>query len=100
MIVVNGHLTISPEHRDVAVAAIAELVPPTVAEDGNISYRYSADLLEPDRINIEEHWESEEAMTAHMATPHLAAFLTAIGPCIGGSVEVVRYDVSGSSKLF
>ena len=100
MIVVTGHLTIAPEHRDTALAAIADLLPPTRAEDGNEEYRYSIDLEDPNRINIEERWASEEAMTAHMGSEHLATFMGVIGGCIGGSVSIVRYDVAGSTTLF
>ena len=84
MIVVTGYLTIAPEQRAAAEAAIATLVPLTEAEEGCLTYRYAADLLAPERINIVEQWESEEAMTAHMGAPHFAAFMEAIGPCIGG----------------
>lgn len=100
MIVVTGYLTIAPEHRDAAEAAIATLVPLTEAEEGCLTYRYSADLLEPNRINIVEQWESEEAMTVHMGAPHFAEFMAAIGPCIGGDVSVTRHDIASSSKLF
>ena len=100
MIVVAGYLTIDPAKRAEAEAAIAALVPVTQAEDGCIDYRYSADLGEPNRINILEQWESEEAMTVHMGQAHFADFMAAIGPCIGGDVEVVRHDVATSTKLF
>jgi quinol monooxygenase YgiN len=100
VIVVTGYLTIDPAQRATAEAAIATLVPLTEAEDGCVSYRYAADLLEPDRINVAEVWESEEAMTAHMGAEHFAAFMTEIGPCIGGAVEITRYDVSNVTKLF
>ncbi len=100
MIVVVGHLTINPDKRAEAEALIAELVPATQAEDGNIEYRYSADLGEPNRINIIEAWESEDAMNAHMGAEHFATFMAGIGDCIGGDVAVVRHDVSASTKLF
>lgn len=100
MIVVTGYLTIAPEHRATAEAAIAKLVPLTEAEEGCVTYRYAADLLEPNRINITEQWESEDAMTTHMGAPHFAEFMEAIGPCIGGDVAVVRHDVASSTKLF
>lgn len=100
MIVVTGYLTIAPEKRAEAEAAIATLVPLTEAEDGCLQYRYSADLLAPERINIVEQWESEEAMNVHMGQAHFAAFMEAIGPCIGGDVAVTRHDVSASTKLF
>ncbi len=100
MIVVTGHITVAPDHRDAALAGIADLVAATRAEDGNLEYRYSADLGEPDRINIEERWESEDALNIHAATAHMATFFGLIAPCIGGSVSIVRYDVSGSSTIF
>jgi quinol monooxygenase YgiN len=100
VIVVTGYLTIDPAKRAEAEAAIATLVPLTEAEDGCISYRYSADLLEPSRINIAEAWEDEASMTAHMGAPHFATFMEAIGPCVGGPVEVTRHDVSASTRLF
>ncbi|MFN8017847.1 MAG: putative quinol monooxygenase [Acidimicrobiales bacterium] len=100
MIVVVGYLTIDPAKRAEAEAAIATLVPLTQAEDGCIDYRYSADLLVPGRINIIEQWASEDAMNVHMGQAHFAEFMAAIGPCIGGDVEVTRHDVSASTKLF
>ena len=100
MIVVTGFLTIDPDKRAEAEAAIATLVPLTEAEDGCVQYRYAADLGDPNRINIVEQWESEEAMTSHMGAPHFADFMAAIGTCIGGDVEVWRHDVATSSKLF
>ena len=100
MIVVVGYITINPEMRAEAEAAIATLVPLTVAEEGCVEYRYAADILEPNRINIWEQWESEEAMTAHMGTAHLADFMTAVGACIGGPLEITRHDIASSSKIF
>lgn len=100
MIIVAGHLSIDPAQREAALAAIAAGVAATRAEAGNLDYRFSPDLDDPDRFNLMERWEGEDAMNAHLATPHLAEFLTAIGPCLGGPAEVIRYDVSGSSPLF
>ncbi len=100
MIICLGHLPIDPVKRDDALAAIDTLVTATRAEDGNVDYRYSVDLGDENRINIREQWENEDAMNTHMATPHLATFLEVIGGCVNGTPEVMRYDVSGSSKLF
>ena len=100
MIVVTGFLTIAPDKRAEAEAAIATLVPLTEAEDGCVQYRYSADLGNATRINIVEQWESEEAMTAHMGATHFADFMAVIGNCIGGDAEVWRHDVASSNKLF
>lgn len=100
MIIVVGHLTIAPEHRETAIEAMRACVAATRAETGNIDYRYSPDLDEENRFNLTEAWEDDAAMEQHMATPHMATFLTTIGPCIGGDVEIVRHDVSASARLF
>ena len=100
MIVVAGHLTIDPAHRDTALAAIRTAVEATRQEPGNLDYRFSPDLDDPHRINIIERWENEEFMNEHMGSAHLADFLTTIGGCLGGPAEVVRYDVARSQPLF
>jgi quinol monooxygenase YgiN len=100
VIVVTGHLTLNPDQRDTAVGAIRILVEATRAEEGNEEYRYSFDLDDPNRLNLEERWATQEAMDAHMVAPHFASFMEAIGPCIGGDVSIVRYDVSESTKIF
>ena len=100
MIVVVGYLTINPDMRAEVEAAIATLVPLTVAEEGCVEYRYATDVLDANRINIWEQWESEEAMTAHMGTAHLADFMTVMGSCIGGPLEITRHDIASSTKIF
>lgn len=100
MIIVAGHLPIAPEHRDAAIAAVTACAAATREEEGNLDYRFSVDLDDPNRLNMIERWESQEAIDLHMATPHMAELLGAIAPCLGGAPEVIRYDVSGSAPLF
>lgn len=100
MIVVTGYITINPDMRAEVEAAVATLVPLTLAEEGCAQYSYAADLLDPNRINIIEQWETDEAMTAHMGTTHLADFMGVMGTCIGGPLEIVRHDISSSTKIF
>lgn len=99
MIVCIGYLTIDPSKRDEALTAIDTCVSATRAKEGNLDYRYSTDLGDPNRVNITEQWEDEAAITAHMGSAHLATFLEAIGGCLGGPAEVFRHDVSSSAKL-
>lgn len=100
MIIVAGYLTIAPDQREAALAAVRPAVELTRAEAGNLDYSFSFDGNDENRLNVFERWESEEAMNTHMATAHLAEMMTNIGPCIGGDVSLTRYDVAGSSKLF
>ena len=57
-------------------------VPAVRAEAGCIEYRPAVDVasglaaqrLEPDLVTIIEKWESLEALRAHLAAPHMAAY--------------------------
>lgn len=99
MIVVTGYLTIDPEKRTEAEAAIAAFVPQNLAEEGCVDYRFSWDTLEPNRLNGVEQWESQAAIDAHMASAHMAEFMGAIGGCLGGAVEFTAHEISSSTKL-
>ena len=99
MIVIAGHLTIDPAKRDEALAAMRECIEATRAEEGNVAYLFSEDVTEPNRINITEIWQDNDALTAHFSTPHLTGFMAAVPGFAAGSSELVRYDVSGTTKL-
>lgn len=73
---------VAPAAADRAGAAMRQLVEPTLAEPGCITYEFYRDLEDPSLFLCFEHWESREAMDAHGTTPHVAAFLTDIGPLI------------------
>ena len=57
-----------------AEAAFAEVVPPTHAEEGCVLFAVHRVAGDPDRFVLIERWTSREALDAHLATPHLAAF--------------------------
>jgi quinol monooxygenase YgiN len=99
MIVVTGYLTIDPDKRAEAEAAIAAFVPQNLAEAGCVDYRFSTDVLDPNRINGLEIWEDQAAIDAHMASAHMAEFMGAIGGCLAGGVEFTAHEVSSSTKL-
>ena len=99
MIVVVGYLTIDPAKRDEAEAALIAAMAATRTEDGNIDYRFSTDLLDPNRINCVEQWEDQASIDAHMTHPNLAEFMTAIGPCVSGPLGFVGYEISSSTTI-
>ncbi|MCU1453733.1 MAG: antibiotic biosynthesis monooxygenase [Acidimicrobiales bacterium] len=100
MIVIAGHLVIRPDAREAAEVALLALAEQTTAEKGNLDYRFGTDIRDPTRVNLFERWESEEALTQHMGSEHMAAFIGSAGDFMGGAPQLVRYDVSGSSPLF
>lgn len=64
MIIVTGWLEVDPERRAAFVAEAAEAVRLARATAGCIDFAVSADTVEPDRVNISERWETEEALAA------------------------------------
>ena len=44
----------------------------TRAEEGSEGYVFCGDLEDQGRFHVSEQWASQEAIDAHMATPHLA----------------------------
>ena len=49
---------------------IAPLVAASGNDRGNRAYSCTQDALNPDVFVFQEEWESDEALEAHMATPH------------------------------
>jgi len=99
MIVIAGHVALDPGKREAAVTAAREMMAETRKEKGCISYTFSADLDEPGRFRIFEEWESDEALRAHFASPHMARFQKAVGGLGVREMAVQRYEVAKVGPL-
>ncbi len=60
MLIVSGKLYVDHRTRDELVAAHQEMVARARKQPGCLDLVIGADPLEPDRINLFEHWESEQ----------------------------------------
>lgn len=100
MIVIIGRARVHAEQRDAAFAAAAEMSAASTAEPGCLEYSFWTANDDPNAVLLVERWENDEALTAHMSQPHMAAFITAIGPALDGGMDVVRHDVSKAGPLF
>ena len=98
-IIVTGHLRVDPARHDEAVAAALEVMEATRAEEGNEAYTFSADLAEPGLLHIYERWADAAALDAHMATPHMATFMGAMGGLGISGGEVVKWEGGTPTKL-
>jgi quinol monooxygenase YgiN len=77
VILVIGTIRVPASGLDRARPAMETMMRVSQAEDGCIEYSYSQDLLDPGLIRVTEIWTSREALAAHFATPHLAAWRAA-----------------------
>ncbi len=62
MIIVSGHLYLDPVERDRYLHESVEIMRQARAWAGCHDFTLTADPLEPDRINVYERWESDEAL--------------------------------------
>ncbi len=77
-IIVHATISTNPGTVDAMKSAIAELERITRTESGCIDYVMSTAINDPDTVRITEHWQSAQALKEHLATPHVAAFSTAM----------------------
>ncbi|WP_428267920.1 putative quinol monooxygenase [Haliangium sp.] len=99
MIAIAGQLRLDPANHESAVTAIQAMMDATRKEAGCISYTVSADLGAPGVFYIFEEWDSDEAVAAHIKTPHMAALQQALGGLGVQELRLQRYEVSAVSPL-
>ncbi|MGJ6969491.1 putative quinol monooxygenase [Streptosporangium sp. G11] len=90
MIIVSGWIRVDPGARESYLRGCVSVVEQARASSGCLDFAIGPDLLEADRINVYERWESEES---------LDAFRTS-GPsddqtAMIRDAEVSRYRISG-----
>ena len=84
MIIVSGRIYVRPGARQAFVAASLAAVAQARETPGCRDFVVAADPLEPDRVNVYEEWESEEALVTFRGA----------GPPHDVSASIVRADVS------
>ncbi len=62
MIIVFGSLTLAPGQRDAFLRGSRIAVEAARQTDGCLDLAVSPDLLDPDRVNVLEAWESADAL--------------------------------------
>ena len=62
MIIVSGRIYVRRGRRDAFLAASMEAVMAARRSSGCLEFVVAADPIEPDRVNVYEQWESEEAL--------------------------------------
>ncbi|ANH37784.1 Putative monooxygenase [Nocardioides dokdonensis FR1436] len=77
-----------PAQGDAVRAGLNELVAATRAEEGNVSYTCYESAAAPGTFVMVEEWASQEAMDAHMTTPHMAKVFDVLGPALAGDVAI------------
>ena len=99
MIVVNAVVKTTEEDIVAIQHAIGVMETASRAEAGCDDYTFSIKLNDPNTLRITEKWHSVEALKAHFATPHMAAFQKIMGDHPPASLEVKFYEVQEIQPL-
>jgi len=95
MIHVVAIITTKPGQREAVLAAVRANLPAVRAENGCIEYGPAVDAdgigsfqtkAGPDTIFIIEKWQDAEALKAHAAAPHMAAYAAKVKDLVAGRV--------------
>jgi len=90
MLIIAGVLRVDPETRDDHLAGCREVLAQARRAPGCLDFALTADVLDPDRINVFERWESDahlEAFRGSGPSPEQVA-------AIRSSADVARYRIS------
>ncbi|MFE4664011.1 putative quinol monooxygenase [Streptomyces sp. NPDC056716] len=90
MIIISGKLWVDAGERDAYLAGCTEVVKQARAAAGCLDFALSADLIELDRINVYERWETDEDLARFRGAgpePEQTAQIR--------DAEVSKYRISG-----
>ncbi|ACB95945.1 putative quinol monooxygenase [Beijerinckia indica] len=82
-------VTAKPGTEAQVQAAIGQVVEPSRAEAGNISYIPHRDLDNPARFVFVERWASRAALAEHEKTAHFQAFAGTVVPLLAEPLQII-----------
>ena len=93
-VIVAGHLVVDPDQRDDYLGGCRSVVELARATAGCIDFSITADLIDPGRVMVFEHWESRTAVEAFRGDgPSADQRATVL------SAAVSEYDVADGRTL-
>lgn len=75
MILITGHIILTPAHRERMIALGAEHSARSREEPGCLAHHCHIDVESPDRLVFVEEWADLAAVRAHFAVPASGAFV-------------------------
>jgi len=96
MIVVRFKVQCRPEKVDDVIAAFEEVIPPSRAVDGVISFDIARDLADPNSFVAVEVFEDRAALDRQESLPEVANTMAVLGESLAAAPEATIYHVSSS----
>jgi quinol monooxygenase YgiN len=99
MIVVHAAFRIDDDDRDAALSIAADVASASRAEDGNVDYRVTTDVENPEVVCFLEVWADEDALAAHQEMGHYLSFSETFPAYVAAEMGVEKYTVSDAGSL-
>jgi quinol monooxygenase YgiN len=99
LIVIVGEFDIHPEDASAAAELMTVMMNETIKEQGCHHYAYSRDLSTPNRFQLSELWEDENALATHFRADHMATYRAGMSKLRVQRRTVKRYDVTNAKDL-
>ena len=98
-LIIAGTIDAEPSELDDLMPHLVEMMTATHTEPGCVEYSFTRDELVPGRIRLFEKWESDDALAAHFASPHMAAFRSATAGFADFGRRLSKYDIASEVVL-
>ena len=92
MIIVTGRVRFAEGEIERLRPAFRKNIEATREEAGCARYAYGVDVADPNLLHVVEQWSDEEAVDAHMNTPHMAELMTALGSARIEAIAIDAYE--------
>ncbi|HYI64504.1 MAG TPA: putative quinol monooxygenase [Allosphingosinicella sp.] len=92
MIIVKGEVRFGAGELARLKPVFEKNIAATRAEPGCAAYAYAVDISDPDLLHVAEEWSDEEAIAAHMAAPHMAELMGALGSAKLKGISINAYE--------
>ena len=99
MIMIAGTISVKPEMREEAIQACLAMQKATQQEEGCITYRFHADLEDPNTFFLFEEWAGQEYLSAHFKAEHMKTYRAIIPSLVNGPSNLKYYVIESSRPL-
>jgi len=99
VIAVLGTFRFPAEALDRARPLMRAVIDATLAEPGCRAYSYAEDVAEPGLFRVTELWDGREALQAHFAMPHVAAWAEQRAGLGFFDRRIAAYDIGEAEDL-
>lgn len=99
MIIVAGTVSIDPSDFEAYREAAEVMIAATLEEDGCHVYNFAQSVVDASEVRVFEIWESEDHLKAHMQTPHMAVWRSALADLKMGARDLATYEAEKTGTV-